>query len=180
MFNTDSAKHDANTTEIDFNFYEKLVDCIAVSETLKSTLKTKLKQSFESPRTFYNEDGEFLLSERGLTYPENKSLTSKFVLIDTMIEGNEMIEVDWKEEEEEVRSAIKIILKTKGYKNEFSELNKFENEDTFEILQLINSKELNLSGYSLEIIDIDSDSYVFTVVPLNKHDETKAMFAALK
>ncbi len=169
-----------NAAPPDFEFYEKLVDSIAVSEPLKADLKLKLKLSFDHPKAYYNNENEFILSERGLTYPESVSLTSKFVLVDTLLESNQMMEVDWKEEEEEVRYAVNKILETKAFNISISEECKNDEDDTLEILQLINSVELKPLGYALQILDIDSDSYVFTIVPLSLQAEVEAMFARLK
>ena len=76
-----------------------------VSESLKTELNTKLKQAFENPESFYNETNDFILSERGLTYPQNVSLTSKFVLVDTLIANDHMTEVDWKSSEKDGQRA---------------------------------------------------------------------------
>jgi len=55
------------------------------------------------------------LSERGLTFPDKANLTAKFVLVDTLIDNDQMAEVDWKEDEEEIRFAINCILNAKDY-----------------------------------------------------------------
>lgn len=80
----------------DLHLYEKITDAVAVSEALKSELKKQLKQAFEDPKSFYDNDNEFILSERGLTFPANANLTAKFVLVDTLIDNDQMAEVDWK------------------------------------------------------------------------------------
>ena len=161
-------------------FYENVVELIVVSETLKDELKTKLKQAFEKPKSFYDENKEFVLSKRGLTYPKDISLTPKFVLIDTLQDNNQMAEVDWKEKEEDIRLALNRIGEAKNYGFTLSDDSNYRDKDTFEIIELINKEEINPFGYSVEIIDINSDSYVFTVVSLSDQQEVATMFAILK
>ncbi|WDF48375.1 hypothetical protein PQ459_07815 [Chryseobacterium sp. KACC 21268] len=166
-------------TKTDFTLYEETVNHITISEALQTSLKLKLKQAFEDPKSFYDDDNEFKLSERGLTYPEDVALTPKFVLIDTMQDEDQMAEVDWKEDEDEIRYAINRILEAKNYAS-LSSGSKYDDNETFDILNHINDKELKSIGYSLEILDIDSDSYVFTIVPLEKHQEVATLFSQLK
>ncbi|MNK15420.1 hypothetical protein D3C87_335580 [compost metagenome] len=168
-----------DNTKPDFALYEETVNQIAVSEVLQNDLKLKLKQAFEDPKSFYDDDNEFILSERGLTYPADVALTQKFVLVDTMRDENQMAEVDWKEGEDEIRFAINAILEAKNYTTISNDL-KYDDSETFDILNLINDNELKSIGYSLEILDIDSDSYVFTIVPLEKHQEVAILFSKLK
>lgn len=160
--------------------YEKVVDIIVVSEYLKDTLKLKLKQAFEKPKSFYDDNNKFILSERGLTCPKDILLTPKFVLIDTMIDNGQMAEVDWKEDEQEIRLELVQIIKAKNYDLEFSGENSYDNTDTFNIIESIKQKELRPLGYSLEILDINSDSYVFTIVPLDKQKAVEAMFSKMR
>ena len=56
----------------------------------------------------------------------------------------------------------------------------YDGHDTGEIIQLIDEKELKSRGYSIQLLDINSDSYVFTVIPLNNKQEVKGMFEKLK
>ena len=41
--------------------------------------------------------------------------------------------------------------------------------ETFEIIRVIDENELLPLGYCLEMLDVNSDSYVFTIVPLDKN-----------
>ena len=93
-------------TPTDLQHYLEITEFVVVSEALKNELKQQLKQAFENPKSFYDSDNEFILSERGLTFPANANLTAKFVLVDTLIDNDQMAEVDWKEDEEEIRFAI--------------------------------------------------------------------------
>ena len=68
-----------NTNTPNLELYEKLVNIIVVSETLKADLKSNLKQAFESPKLFYDDQDDFILSERGLSFPED-TLTTLFTL----------------------------------------------------------------------------------------------------
>lgn len=159
--------------------YEQLVDIIVVSETLKADLKIKLKQAFENPKSFYEDHNDFRLFERGLIFPDDNLLTPKFVLIDTLIDNSQMAEVDWKEEEREIRFAVNSISTAKNYSFKLSDKAIYDNDNTSEIIELI-EEELKPFGYALEIIDIDSDSYVFTIVPLSKQKEVSKLFGQLK
>lgn len=160
--------------------YEKVVDLITVSGELRADLKSKLKEAFEHPASFYDDMNEFILSERGLTYPEDSSKTPKFVLIDTLIEYHEMAEVDWKECEEEIRFSLTTIISAMEYNLEFTLEDRYEGSHTYEVLEQIDRLELQPGGYALAILDIQSDCYVFTVVPLNKRDEVVSLFDQLK
>jgi len=164
----------------DLQLYEKTADRIVVSEALKNELRQKLKQAFENPKAFYDSDNEFILSERGLTFPADSQLTAKFVLVDTLIDNDQMAEVDWKEDEEEIRFAINRILKAKNYGVALADECKYDDNETFEILEEIDTQELKPKAFSLEILDIDSDSYVFTIVPLENHEEVSKMFNQIK
>jgi hypothetical protein len=164
----------------DFAFYEEVVERIVISDTLKSDLKAELKQAFEDPKSFYDDNNEFILSNRGLTYPQDILLTPKFVLIDTLQDNGQMAEVDWKEEESEVRIFLNEIKMAKNYDFTLSDDDLYDGQDAGEIIQLIDEKELKSQGYSIELLDINSDSYVFTVIPLNNKQEVKKMFEKLK
>lgn len=167
-------------TPTDLQRYEEIVEIVVVSEALKSQLKEKLKQAFENPKSFYDSDNEFILSERGLTFPADADLTAKFVLVDTLIDNDHMAEVDWKEDEEEIRFAINRILKAKNYRIAVTDECKYDDSETLEILEQIDIEELKPKGFSLEILDIDSDSYVFTIVALKDHEEISKMFNQIK
>lgn len=164
---------------LDLELFDQLVNIIVVSDTLKAEMKINLKQAFENAKSFYDDQNNFILSERGLTFTDHNLLTPKFVFIDTLIDNNQMAEVDWKEDEEEIRCAVNSILTAKKYNFKLSDLTIYDNEDTSEILELMD-EELKLFGYSLEIIDIDSDSYVFTIVPLSRQEEVSKLFGQLK
>ncbi|UOG72838.1 hypothetical protein MTX78_11940 [Hymenobacter tibetensis] len=161
--------------------YKNIVDSIVTSAELRDEAMTKLKQAIEDPQSFYNADREFILSGRGLSYPEDVELTSKFVLIDMLIENNQMIEIDWKEAEEEIRLQLNEVLKAKNYGFQLSKNNLYEdNIDTYEILFSINDEELEPLGYAIEMLDIDSDSYVLTVIPLNIQEKANGLFENIK
>ncbi|GEM_PF-1223335 len=156
--------------------YQKAVELVAVGNSFKTELISKLEQAFVDPGSFYDEYKEFTLSERGLSYPKDSKVTPKFVFIDTLIENGQMAEVDWKEAEEEIRFSIAEIIKAKEYPIIFAVEDQFEEEDTYTVINKINQKELLPEGYSLQILDIQSDCYVFTVVPLNRQKEVKGLF----
>lgn len=160
-------------------FYQDLIDEIAVSNKLQIELKTIVNQAIDHPESFYDESGNFILSPRGLTYSGHRQLTSKFVLVDKMIAAKQMVEVDWKEAEEDIRIWISEIAKTKGYRFDLS-LDKKYAGDTFDSIISIDEKELQPEGYCLEMINIDSDSYVFTIIPLSKQPVVRNMFDKIK
>jgi len=134
----------------------------------------------DTPEAFFDTDGAFILSDRGLTYPKALPLDPKFVLVDTLMEHDLMAEVDWKSAEDEVRFSINQILKAKGYDFSIAEEDGYEGKDTYETIAQINDNELQTAGYSLEILDIDSDSYVFTIVPTTQQASVAALFDRLK
>ena len=172
-------KKQNDKTKPNLVFYEKIIELIVVSDTLKDTLKTNLKQAFEDPKSFYSDNDEFILSDRGLTYTNDSLQTSKFVLIDITQDNGEMTEIDWKESESEIRIYINEIRMAKNYDFEITYDELYEELDTDEILKLINEKELKPQGYSIAILDIGSDSYIFTIVPLKDEKEVKEMFEKL-
>jgi len=164
---------------LDLDFYEIVIDNIAVSDEFKVELKESLKIAFNDPKYYYDDSGDFSLSERGLRYPNDVSLTPKFVLVDKMLTVGQMTEVDWKEEEEEIRFSIIEIVKAKGYELHIATDDKYT-LDTDEIISSINDNEIQPFGYSLEILDINSDSYVFTIVPADKKQLVRELFNKLK
>ena len=165
----------------DFAFYENVIHTIAVSETLKDKLLRKVRQAFDHPESFFDEKGEYLLAARGLSLKAHKALLPKIAFVDILLNHNEMAEVDWKETEQEVRYWIIALLAAKNYPGSLSNEEKYgRNVHTGEVLDLINQNELKPLGYALEILDIDSDSYVFTIVPLHRQEEVQEMFRVLK
>lgn len=44
-----------NTAVPNLELYEKLLNMLVFSETLKADMKSSLKQTFENPKLFYNE-----------------------------------------------------------------------------------------------------------------------------
>lgn len=160
--------------------YTQLIDILVTDSSRQSSLKELIARAFADPQSFYDEDYEFTLSDRGLTYPKDSKLTPKFVLIDTMMEYNQMAEVDWKEEEENIRFAVSRIIKAKRYLILFSEANKYNDETNASLLiEYINERELKPAGYALLILDIDSDSYVFTVIPDHQQETATDIYRKL-
>lgn len=170
----------ATATKPDYKLYETLSTTLVDDEALRKTLQQQLKKAFEAPESFFDAAGEFILSDRGLTYPAALPLAPKFVLVDTLMEHDLMTEIDWKSDEEEIRFAINRIIKSKDYPFALTEEDRYEGMDTYETIAQINDKELQIAGYSLEILDIDSDSYVFTIVPIAQQAMVAALFARLK
>lgn len=175
-----TTKFVSNMALPNLELYENLVNNIVVGEPLKADLKIKLRLAFENPKSFYDDQNNFILSERGLTFPGDTLRTPKFVLLDTLIDKNQMAEVDWKEDEEEIRFVINQIVTEKKYSFKLSDQSIYDNNDTFKIIELIDQEELKPLGYSLGNVDIDSDSYVFTIVPLAKQQEVSNFFSQLK
>ena len=166
-------------TNCDLAFYEKLIDLIVVSPTLQETLQINLKKAFEDPKSFYDDHNEFILSERGLTYPSDLSQTPKFVLIDLLEENGEMTEIDWKERESEIRLYLNQIRVAKKYNFSLVDDDLYTGFKTDKILRLIDEKELSPQGYSIAELDIGSDSHPLTIVPLEIVKEVKLMFQEL-
>lgn len=169
-----------NVCKPDFSFYEGLIERITISGTLRNDLKREIKLALEDPKSFYDDSNEFILSERGLTYPSDAELTPKFVLIDILQNNGEMAEADWKEEESEIRILLNEIRMAKNFDFAISDDDLYEDKDTGEIIKLIDERELQTQGYTIALLDINSDSYVFTVVPLNAKQETEMMFKKLE
>jgi hypothetical protein len=159
--------------------YNQLINSIVSPENLQSKLLTDVTRAFEAPQSFY-EATEYVLAQRGLTYPQDAALTPKFVFIDTLIDHQQMAEVDWKEAEDEIRAQIRQIMAAKQFPISIASEEQYENKPTHEIIELIDEQELTPIGYSLQVLDIHSDSYVFTIVPLSQAEEIAALFAQLK
>lgn len=161
---------------IDLALYSKVIDSIAISENVQNELKAKVKQAVSNPRSFYDHKGNYCPSERGLTYPKDAAKTAKFVLVDTLIENGQVAEVDWREEEAEVRFSINQILQAKHYELIVSQDTVFvKGGDTLDMITDINDEELALAGYSLQLININSDSYVFTIVLGSQSEEVRQL-----
>lgn len=163
----------------DYAFYEKVINQVTISDSLKEELKTSIKEAFENPMSFYDDNNEYMLSDRGLMYPNNSSDTPLYVFIDTLKNNGHMTEIDWKEEEYDIRTEMNEILMAKEYSLALTYDDLYENKRTDKILELINKQELEPAGYSTAMIDIGSDSYVFTIVTLDKKQEIDAWFAKL-
>ncbi len=170
----------AAATKPDYIFYETLATVLVSNDELRTTLLQQLKKAMDTPEAFFDTDGAFILSDRGLTYPKALPLVPKFVLVDTLMEHDLMAEVDWKSAGDEVRFSINQILKAKGYSFSIAGEDGYEGKDTYETIAQINDNELQTAGYSLEILDIDSDSYVFTIVPTTQQASVAALFDRLK
>lgn len=160
--------------------YRQAVDILTVTSALKNELNLKLEKAFKEPHVFYDDSSEFISSDRGLFYPRDVLLTPKFVFIDTLVDNRLMAEVDWKEAEEEIRFAISSIIKAKEYDLSFSLDNRYDGSDTFSVIEKINSDELRPNGYSLEILDIHSDCYVFTIVTREEQPLVRDLFEKMK
>ncbi len=157
-------------------FYEEILNLIVISDTLKRDLKEEIKQAFENPKSFYDENSKFILSDRGLTYPKDALLTPKFVLIDTLQDNGQMAEVDWRGEESEVRLLLNEMRMAKNYDFILSDDDLYEGCDTGEIIELIDEKELKPQRYSITLLNINSDCYIFTVVPLDIKQKVEILF----
>lgn len=161
--------------------YEKAIEAIAVGDELQNNLRAAVREAFGNPQSFYDENGEYAPADRGMNYSSFGDLTTKMVLIDKMIEAGQMAEVDWKESEEEIRLWINHILKTKNYAFRISEPEEdlYEGKDTYTVINSINDSELKPNGFALEILDIGSDSYVFTIVLADTAAEVARLFRKL-
>lgn len=160
-------------------FYQELVGQIAVTKELQTELIAMLERAIDDPQSFYDEKNDLILSDRGLKYSIYNWVTPKFVLVDKMIDAKQMMEVDWKEAEEDIRFYISEILQAKGYEMKLTPNKKYTG-DTYETILSINDKELEPQGYCLEMINIDGDSYVFTIIPLNRKQIVRNMFDQIK
>ena len=169
-----------NKPSPDLSVYEAIVDQITISNTLRSELKADLKKAFEDPKSFYDDNNEFILSERRLKYPTDTSVTPKYVLLDTLQDNGEMAEADWKEDESEIRILLAEISMAKNYVITISNDDQYEDAETEEVFKFIDERELKPQGYSIVLLDIDSDSFVFTIVPTTIEKEVKAMFEKIK
>lgn len=172
-------ENNAGNKQVSLALYEELIDDIVTRPERKERLKQLITKAFSQPKSFFDEDNDFILSDRGLTYPEHIALTPKFVLVDKMMEDFQMAEVDWKEEEETIRCSIDSIIKAKEYPISFSLNGRYESLDPDNILQQISSLELKPQGYVLTVIDIDADSYVFTVIPAHLENRVRSIFNIL-
>lgn len=158
--------------------YQALIDLIVVSEALQTQLSADVQRAFDAPQSFYRDD-EYTLAGRGLTYPDDAPLTPKFVLIDTLINHGQMAEIDWQESEEDIRCAIYEIMEAKAIPFCLLGNDQYNGLDTFRVIEAIGREELHPTGYAITTLDINSDSYVFTIIPLDQQPEVEALFAQL-
>jgi hypothetical protein len=173
-----AARADGPTAEL--SVYNQLVTAIVFSDTLRRETLARVTRAFEAPRSFYDENARYVLAERGLYYPQSAALTAKLVFIDTLMEHQQMAEVDWKEDEAEIRACIRMIMQAKQFLISIAAEEQYSDEYTHEVIELIDEDELMPAGYSLQMLDINSDSYVFTIVPLTQAETVAALFAKLK
>lgn len=170
----------ASSSPPDYEYYLGVVDSVVVSDSLKSALRESLKRAFDDPGSLYEDGGDFNLSERGLTYPADAGLTPKFVFVDSLLDHDEMTEVDWKAEEGDVRFALNHVLKARDCGLQLSLDERYDDADTYEALEKIDEAELRPSGFALALLDHNGDSYLITVVSLDRQQEIEAMFDRLR
>lgn len=170
----------APLTPPDLEYYLGVVDSVVVSDSLMSALRESLERAFDDPGSIYEDGGDFNLSERGLTYPADAGLTPKYVFVDSLLDRDEMSELDWKAEEGDVRFALNHVLKARACGLQLSLDEQYDDADTYEVLEKIDEAELRPSGWALAFLDHDGDSYLITVVPLDRQQEIEAMFDRLR
>ncbi len=168
-------------TIVDYAFYQRLINTIVVSKELKVNVLRSVKKIFENDPKHYDPHIRSDLSQRGLTTKIPKNVIAEFILINQLIDQDEMTELDWKEEESEIRLSIKAIIVAKNYNCKLSLTDKFgKNTNIEKILEVIKKEEMEPFGYTIEDLDINSDSYVLTVVPLHLKKTVRMMFDDLK
>ena len=163
----------------DKELYFQLLEILVSSNSARDQLKREIIKAFDEPESFYDADGEYELAIRGLRFSKDADATPKFVFIDKLIEEELMAEVDWKEEEAEIRRWVIAIMKVKSFPFSVSEEDQYEDMSTDAVIQMMNDDELIPNGYSLQILDIQSDCYVFTIVPAEDSKTIKELFAEL-
>jgi hypothetical protein len=159
--------------------YNQLIDQLVAEPALRATIYAAVARAFANPQSFYDEHQKYTLAIRGLTFAKHAALTPKFVFIDTLCAHNLMAEVDWKEEEGEIRQQVRAIMQARQYHVVISAEEQYEDEPTYEVIYLLDHEELGPDGYSLQTLDIQSDSYVFTIVRRQEATRVQELFRQL-
>ncbi|GAA4317171.1 DUF6630 family protein [Flaviaesturariibacter amylovorans] len=161
--------------------YLRLIELIAHGEYVRQEVREAVGRAFDDPKSFFDANGNYKPAERGLRFPADLPLAPKFVLIDTLAAHGQMAEVDRNEPgEEEIRTAVTEILMAKEIPVRPSrEVGDDPDCDPGTLLWNIHQSELEPEGYALVLLDINTDSYVFTVVASEHQAEVTALFAKL-
>lgn len=159
--------------------YNQLLAELVAEPALRATVYAAVARAFADPQSFYDEHHEYTLAMRGLTFPRHAALTPKFVLIDMLCSHNLLAEVDWKEAEDEIRQQVRAIMQARQYPVVVSIEEQYEDEPTHEVIYLLDHEELGPNGYSLQTLDIQADSYVFTIVRQEAAARVQELFRQL-
>ena len=130
----------------------------------------KLNACFDDYKKYYN-DNQAQYEDRGIESDEDKETVLWFALVDCMLENDLAVEVDWKEEPSVVASLLNNIILDELLK---IDTEWFINDDLAECFKTINSK-WKKHNYVLSTIDIDSDSYVLTVMKVKQFKKAKKL-----
>ena len=143
--------------------------------TEDETLKKEVLLAVDKPSEFVNQFRQPLL-ERGIEEPIDQ--LPWLALVHGLSHRNLLYELDWKESPEEVVGVALTLLENHGnYQEISSSLNNIEpfiDEDIEEFLPQLNRK---LESFKVQLIwlDIDSDSYPLTIIPLPDLDAAKQL-----
>jgi hypothetical protein len=183
---TKKSNNDSATDKPDYKDYIALAKKIVGNgnDEVIVKLEKKFLRYFDDPNTVF-QDGEYVyetnreLDEniyRGFS-DEDPNQTYFFIMLDTLINSNFISEADWKVEFEDFDHFLKRIIRTKGYNiqspvQDLTEL--FSGELIFTA-----QEKFKVTDYRLLLIDIESDCYVYTVIPKEEIDEIQAGFSKI-
>lgn len=134
--------------------YRKILEILAKDEGYVKYALDRLKGTSENPENY--EDAFFRL-------PDANSDLVWLQFIDDLLEYNYAFEVDWKEDYTEVKKQIENLFRKKGILHTIEsdqDLYDFEAENYFPRINQL----LSETNFLLVYLDIDSDSYVTTLI----------------
>ena len=120
---------------------------------LSRSLADALEQSDTDPVAFFEANKKAHFKNRGIIKPGHAEQTLCY-LLDVLGENKLVVELDWKDDFEEVNAAIELLS---GGKIE-DIASEDDDEDLFELLETVDDR-LKKKGFTLLQFPLDSDSY---------------------
>jgi hypothetical protein len=142
--------------------YFDFLELLTGNEALSRSLADELQQSDTDPAAFFAAHKGAHFTNRGITRPGDDEQTLCY-LLDVLGENKLVVELDWKDDFEEVNAAIELL--SGGAVEEIA--SEDDDEELHALLETIEDR-LDEEGYTLIQFPLDSDSYPIALVPRKK------------